>query len=69
MCMTLCDRIMISYIYEAQEAAEYVNFKGDKREQEWEATERLRRVQWKVYAMSSGRGIVNSVALPMIDTV
>ena len=49
--------------------AEYVDFKGDKREREWEATERLRRVQWKAYAMSSGAGIVDSVGFPIIDTV
>ena len=60
---------MISDIYGVQEAAEYVDFKGDKREREWEATERLRHVQWKAYAMSSGAGIVDSVGFPIIDTV
>ena len=53
----------------AQEVAGYFNFKRNKREREREATERVRCVRWKVYAMNLGRGIVDSVGFLLINIV
>ena len=47
----------------------YLNFKWERRKREWYATKRGSWVQWNVYAMNLGRGIVDSVGFPLIGTI